>query len=113
MKFNLLTIAALGMALGQPALAQTSAKDHAAHHPDAQSNPAELWDGEVRKVDKGTKKITIKHGPLKSLDMPAMTMVFVAKDPKMLDKVKAGDKIRFEAGKAGEQFTVNRIEPAK
>src|SRR5215204_2866288 len=72
-----------------------------------------LNDGEVRKVDKDAKKITIKHGPLQKLDMPAMTMVFQVKDPAMLERVKAGDKIRFEAEKVGGAFTVTKIEPAK
>ena len=50
---------------------------------------AALTDGEIRKVDKDAKKITIKHGPMPSLDMPAMTMVFQVKDPALLDKVNA------------------------
>lgn len=72
-----------------------------------------LIDGEVRKVDKDAKKITIKHGPLQKLDMPAMTMVFQVKDPAMLDQVKAGDKIKFDAERIGGAFTVTKIEPAK
>jgi Cu(I)/Ag(I) efflux system protein CusF len=69
--------------------------------------------GEIRKVDKDAQKITIKHGPLEKLEMPAMTMVFRVKDPAMLDQVKAGHKVKFEAEKAGGVFTVTRIEPAK
>jgi Cu(I)/Ag(I) efflux system protein CusF len=72
-----------------------------------------LSDGEVRKVDKDAKKITIKHGPLANLDMPPMTMVFQVTDPAMLDQVKAGDKIKFQAEKVGGAFTVTKIEPAK
>lgn len=72
-----------------------------------------MADGEVRKVDKDAKKITIKHGPLQSLDMPAMTMVFQVKDPAMLDQVKAGDKVKFQAEKVGSAFTVTKIEPVK
>ena len=56
-----------------------------------------LTDGEVRKIDKEAGKITIRHGEIKHMEMPPMTMVFVAKDKSMLDKVKAGDKIRFMA----------------
>jgi Cu/Ag efflux protein CusF len=72
-----------------------------------------MVEGEVRKVDKDAKKITIKHGPLEKLDMPAMTMVFQVKDPAMLDQVKAGDRIKFEAEKVGGAFTVMKIEPVK
>jgi Cu(I)/Ag(I) efflux system protein CusF len=67
--------------------------------------------GEVRKVDKDTQKITIKHGVIKNLDMPAMTMVFQVKEPALLDKVKAGDKIRFKAEQATGAMVVTDIEP--
>ncbi|MEW6689262.1 MAG: copper-binding protein [Pseudomonadota bacterium] len=72
-----------------------------------------LTDGEVRKVDRDAKKITLKHGPIKSLDMPAMTMVFQVKDPAMLEQVKPGDKVKFQAEKLGGALTVTAIETAK
>ena len=75
--------------------------------------PSAMSEGEVRKVDKNAKKITIKHGELKNLDMPPMTMVFQVKDPSLLDQVKTGDKINFIADKIGGQFTVTRIEVKK
>ena len=74
---------------------------------------ADMADGEIRKVDMATKKITIKHGEIKNLDMPGMTMVFQVKDPAMLDKVKAGDKIRFKAEKANAAIVVTDIQPAR
>jgi Cu(I)/Ag(I) efflux system protein CusF len=73
----------------------------------------EMTEGEVRKVDKEAKKITLKHGELKNLGMPGMTMVFQVKDPAMLEQVKAGDKVRFTAEKAEGGFTVTAIEAAK
>ena len=63
-----------------------------------------MTDAEVRKVDKDAAKITLKHGELKNLEMPAMTMVFQVKDKSMLDQVKAGDKVRFAADKVGGAF---------
>lgn len=87
-----------------------------AHHPSAgASTPsaAPLSEGEVRRVDKDAQKMTIRHGPLENLGMPAMTMVFQVKDPTMLDQVKVGDKIRFSAEKTGGAYTVTTIEPAK
>ena len=73
---------------------------------------AALTDGEIRKVDKDAKKITIKHGPMPSLDMPAMTMVFQVKDLAFLEQVKAGDKVKFEAQKLGGAYTVTSIQKA-
>ena len=82
----------------------------AAYADDAQHK---LTDGEIRKVDKDAKKITIKHGPIENLEMPAMTMVFQVKEPAMLDQVKAGDKVKFEAQKLGGAYTLTKIEAAK
>ena len=96
------------------ALAMPAAYADESHHTPAAgaSQPVEaLSEGEVRKVDKNAKKITIKHGPLANLDMPAMTMVFQVKDPSLLDKVKAGDKVKFRAEKEGSTYLVTRIEP--
>jgi len=79
----------------------------------AMAASGDMAEGEIRKVDMDTKKITIKHGEIKNLDMPGMTMVFQVKDPAMLDKVKAGDKIRFKAEKTGGAIVVTDIVPAK
>lgn len=71
-----------------------------------------LTDGEVKKIDKEQGKITLKHGAIKHMDMPGMTMVFLAKDKAMLDTVKAGDKVRFMVVDQGGKMTVTEIQPA-
>jgi Cu/Ag efflux protein CusF len=74
----------------------------------------QLANGEIRKVDKKAGTVTIKHGPIKAIDMPAMTMVFQVKEAAMLDRVKAGDKVKFQAEMAaGGKVTVTQIEPLK
>ena len=108
-----LAIAALFAALASPVLAQQKTEDHSAHHPAAAASVADMVEGEIRKVDKDAKKLTIKHGEIKNLDMPPMTMVFQVKDGVMLDKLKAGDKIRFVPERINGQFTVTKIEKAK
>jgi Cu(I)/Ag(I) efflux system periplasmic protein CusF len=70
-----------------------------------------LSEGEVKKVDKDAGKLTIKHGPLDNLGMPAMTMVFHVADPAMLDEVAPGDKITFLAEKVGGFLTVTQLHP--
>jgi Cu(I)/Ag(I) efflux system protein CusF len=72
-----------------------------------------MTDAEVRKVDKENAKITLKHAAIGNLDMPAMTMVFQVADAKLLDTVKAGDKVRFKATGEGGKYTVTAIEPVK
>jgi Cu/Ag efflux protein CusF len=73
-----------------------------------------LIDGQVMKVDESAGKITIKHGPIKKLDMDeGMTMVFRVNDPAMLKRVKVGDKIKFEPESINGQLTVMRIEKGK
>ena len=106
MKFAILAV--LAALAAHPALADD------AHHrkPGSQASSAPATEGEVRKVDKSAKKITIKHGPITNLDMPGMTMVFQVQDPALLDKVKAGDKVKFHAEKIGGGFAVTAIEPA-
>ncbi|MEC5162001.1 MULTISPECIES: copper-binding protein [unclassified Janthinobacterium] len=70
-------------------------------------------EGEVRKVDKEAGKMTIRHGELKNLGMPPMTMVFRAADPGMLERVKPGDKVSFVAQKVDGAITVTDIEVAR
>jgi Cu(I)/Ag(I) efflux system periplasmic protein CusF len=70
---------------------------------------ADMTDGEVRKIDKDTKKITLKHAEIKSLDMPAMTMVFQVKNPALLDAVKPGDKVKFAVEMVGTAMVVTEI----
>jgi len=95
-----------------PVLAQQT--EHSSHHGAAQiAQAATLAEGEVRKVDKDAQKITIKHGPIQNLDMPPMTMVFKVKDPGILEQVKAGDKVKFQAEKIGGALTVTKIEPVR
>ena len=65
--------------------------------------------GQVVKVDKAAGKVTLKHGPIKKLDMDSMTMVWRVADPAMLDKVKAGDNIEFEADGVNGALTVTKI----
>lgn len=71
-------------------------------------------DGEVKKIDEGACKITLKHGPAKSLGMEApMTMVYRVKDPALLKQVKVGDKVKFEAREGDGGYTVTSIQKAK
>jgi Cu/Ag efflux protein CusF len=93
-----------------PARAQMSGHQHGAA-PAAAS--AAYADGEVRKVDKEGRKITLKHGPIASLGMGGMTMSFGVKDPALLDRVKVGDKVRFKAAESGGQLVVTELAPAK
>ena len=78
-----------------------------------QTSTGAMTDGEVRKIDKENKKITLKHGVIKNLDMPGMTMVFQVRDPAMLDMVKAGDKVMFKAEKANGAIVLTEIQPVK
>ncbi|GAB3253614.1 copper-binding protein [Chitinimonas naiadis] len=72
-----------------------------------------VTEGEVKKVDKEQKKITIKHGEIKNLGMPPMTMIFKVKDPAMLDAVKSGDKVNFVVEKLAEGLTVVMLKTAQ
>ncbi len=104
-----MTFTVLALAWTSPyALAAGDHASHAATQAVTQATP--LSEGEVRKVDKATGKLTIKHGPLENLGMPAMTMIFRVKDAAMLEQVKPGDRIKFLAEKADGAITVTKIE---
>lgn len=78
------------------------------------ANAADMVSGEVKKVDESTGKITLKHGPIKSLGMDiGMTMVFAVQDPSAIKDLKVGDKVMFEADRVNGQITVTKIEKAK
>ncbi len=96
---------AAGHAAAAPRAAAASAV------PSAAAASAELPTmAEVRKIDKANKKITLKHGEIKNLDMPPMTMVFQLNDSAQAEQLKAGDKVRFSADKQGSNYIVTRIE---
>ncbi len=74
---------------------------------------AQAYDGEVRKIEKPQGKITLRHGELKALDMPPMTMVFRVSNPALLDNLAVGDKVKFDAAKVGGNYTVTTISKAQ
>ncbi len=89
-----LSLSIVGMALGLngSALAQAMAE------------------GVVRRIDLDNNKISIRHGEIKALDMPPMTMVFVAKKPELLKSLSPGDEVVFEAFEANGQYSVGNIQ---
>lgn len=109
--FSTLAMSA-GLALAA-ASASAQTHDHAQHNakPAAlQDNAGALAEGEVKMVDKNAGELTVQHGPLANLGMPGMTMAFKVQDPAMLDKVKAGAKIRLRVEYLNNTFTVTRLE---
>jgi Cu/Ag efflux protein CusF len=84
-----------------------------ATRPETGKREAELVAGLVRRVDKAAGKITLSHEPLTGLGMPAMTMAFRVRDAAWLDRVKAGDKVRFAAESVGGTLTIVRLETSK
>ena len=113
---SILAVLTISLAAGAAVAADSHAgHDHGAKPADvAQAGAAQpMTEGEVRKIDKEQGKITLKHGEIKNLDMPGMTMVFRVKDARMLEQVKEGDKVGFTAEKIGGAFTVTGIETKK
>ena len=110
---HILAIAAAAVAAfaGGSAFAQATNPGHVDHHASAAAPPP--VDGEVRKIDKGQGKVTLKHAPIPHLEMPGMTMVFKVVDPRMLDTLKEGDKVKFAADRVNGAFTVTAIAVVK
>lgn len=102
-----------------PALAQapagSAADSHSSHHSAATASPApqaELSEGEITRWDPRTLRLTLKHGEIKNLGMPAMTMVFRVADASVVGDLKPGDKVRFRAEQISGAYHVQRIEKA-
>jgi Cu(I)/Ag(I) efflux system periplasmic protein CusF len=105
--FNFVLGATLAVALSSASFAQDAKPAVAAATVAAD---ADMTNAEVRKVDKDAKKITLKHEAIKNLDMPGMTMVFQVKDAALLEKTKAGDKVKFRVSKDGNAYVVTEIK---
>ena len=113
MRFNA-TLASLSLLVGTAAFTVAHGQTAAASASGAMpASATATTEGEVRKIDKENKKITLKHGEIRNLDMPSMTMVFQVKDPAMLESVKPGDKVMFKAEKANGALVVTEIMLAK
>ena len=98
------------------AVSAQAASDHGGHAmaaPAAASSEIQMVDGQVKKVDKAAGKVTLSHGPLTNLNMPAMTMVFKVSNAVWLDQMKSGDKIRFMADNINGAITVVHFERTK
>ncbi|WP_172149019.1 MULTISPECIES: copper-binding protein [Pseudomonas] len=106
---NLLIASLLGCALTFPAFAAQPAAPAAASAEVA----APLSQGEVRKIDLAGQKITLRHGPIDSVGMPPMTMVFSVRDAALLEGIKTGDKVRFQVEQQGSQFVVTELQAAE
>ena len=86
------------------------AQQPAAATPGSAPVAAEYAHAEVRKVYPDAGQILLKHGEIKSLDMPPMSMVFKVKDKALLNRVKVGDKVRFKAAQIAGDYTVTDLQ---
>lgn len=66
--------------------------------------------GTIKKIDTAQSKITIKHEPIKNLDMPAMTMIFFAPDASVLEGLKKGDRKQFEFGDLNGRMILKQVK---
>lgn len=109
-KITAVSALALGIALPVSTMAQTT-MDHGKM--DMSQPAASMTEGEVKKVDIEAGKVTIKHGPIKHMNMPGMTMVFTAKDKGLLANVKPGDKVQFMVVSESGKMVVTEIQAAR
>lgn len=90
-----------------------SAHEAAAANAAPATAAAALTEGEVRKIDKETGKITLRHGEIRNLGMAPMTMVLRVQDPAMLDQVEVGDKVQFAAERVNGAITILQMQKAQ
>ena len=95
--------------------ATAAADSHSSHHPASTASTAPQADsseGEITRWDPRTLRLTLKHGEIKNLEMPPMTMVFRVADASVVGDLKPGDKVRFRAEQISGAYHVQRIEKA-
>lgn len=110
MRSSSLLFVSAALAFNAIAFAQSNAPAEA----QPQASVADEWTkAEIRKIEKETGKVTLKHGEIKNLGMPPMAMTFEAKDPKVLDSFKVGDKVQFRANYENGKYVLRDIEPVK
>ena len=66
--------------------------------------------GLIQQIDRDKGTVTIKHGPLQGLDMPAMTMSFQVKDKAMLSNLQPLQKVEFDLAYDGRTFLITGIK---
>ncbi|MDE2615657.1 MAG: copper-binding protein [Burkholderiales bacterium] len=108
---RILVISAVSMGMAWPLL--SSAQSMTEHNKAGMAGAPMMTDGEVKKIDAAAGKVTIKHGDIKHLEMPGMTMVFSAKDKGLLSKIKPGDKVKFMVVNESGKLVVTDIQPAQ
>lgn len=112
-RFAVMTLALMAAGWAHAAGDQGAQQAPSGASAQAPSDSSAMTEGEVRRIDTANKKVTLKHGEIKNLEMPAMTMVFQVADPTALDTLKVGDKVRFAAEKRSGAIVVTHIEAAK
>jgi Cu/Ag efflux protein CusF len=110
-------VAGLALCVAPGLHAQAADTDHSAHHPAAPAASAAVAaglpaQGEVRRIDRAQKKLTLRHGPIVSVDMPPMRMVFQVADERLLNDLAVGDSVRFAVRKVDAALVVTAIEKA-
>jgi Cu(I)/Ag(I) efflux system protein CusF len=66
--------------------------------------------GVVKAVDSSKGTVTLAHGPVKSLEWPAMTMSFVVKDKGFFDRLIVGKKVMIEFIKQDTDYIVISVK---
>lgn len=110
---QLITATGMSLTMLSPAIAQMDHSKPMDHGKPASQQEMPMTDGEVRRVDQETGKITIKHGEIKNLDMPPMTMVFTAPDKALLNGVNVGDKVKFAVKSEKGQMLLTSLKVVK
>lgn len=109
--------AILGLSL--PLAGNAQSTDHGGHSAHAHGEAgetkaaAERTEGEIRKVDPASGKVTIRHGEISNLQMGPMTMVFTAREPKLLADLAAGDKVTFRVIRDEGRLVITEIDKVR
>ncbi len=104
-------VSSLLMTLGTPAHADQHKHEHGTGaHSEADAAVDEFVNAEVKFIDRDNAKLMLKHEAIRKFNMNGMTMNFRVADPRQLDMLAVGDKVRFIPDRVNGQFVITKIE---
>ncbi len=108
-----LALSSLLLALGAPAYATEhghgNGHDHGAQN-DATAAVDEFVHAEIKAIDHDKAKLMLKHEAIRKFNMNGMTMGFRVADPKQIEALAVGDKVRFIPDRVNGQYVITKIE---
>ncbi|MET1535859.1 copper-binding protein [Burkholderia sola] len=95
--------------IAMPALAGVDMSGMNSGDASMSAQDSKMTDAEVKEIDAGRRRVTLKHGALDNIGMPPMTMAFRAGDAAMIPSLHVGDKVRVRVENVNGTLTIVKL----